>query len=738
MISTYASKTLPNTANSDNSRISNQIDKHCIKRTLHFLRIPFIVIILITLFECSIGNLPFWSSVTGSTDSISAHNDIGSGIRRLASGGILITDPSEAYLEVTSDGSSPYIRLEPAIIKKKSKNNNLISNINVLVEANKYLSKPQSTNTASLNPSLLKLPKQAVGKSCIVRVWLQHPIGSILNIEDSRANVRVPFRWSWGRVLILAIFAFLVTLWNPWSKLWKINLNTHSLIQRCCFAASLLPFIAVGLITIFWNLRNATPMHFYTNGNYAYDFDQYAHTADALLKGQVHLNLPVPNELEHLQNPYDPTARNNLLNHSVQHMYWDYAYYKGHWYSYFGVLPAILLFLPYRIISRLWTPEGSMLPTTVATIIFLIGFLIAGSLLVIRIIEQTSKKVSLGTTSIVLALFFITSNTVYLWFRTSFYSVPMAASLFFTSLGLWCYLGFNKTHSLLNIVLGSFFIALNLGCRPTFSIAVLFALPAIYSHIEKDLPNILRNWKQVSSWHKPFKYFAAWILPCVITAIPFGIYNLLRFGSPLNFGNEYQITITDMTTMRLPSQNILPSIFSYIALPLRFIPTFPWIGIQPIAFDRWQYAEPMIGGMFTLSPLALVGIICVFIMKKRCRTHIAWQTSVIAIIVGLVLIVFDSLKAGIGWRYIADFAWSFAIAAAIGISLILEYASTLQSENSLHKKTIAYTIRLLVAVLLFASIAIAVLSWFVTGREDSTLRFNPNLWFAFRSWMTLF
>lgn len=291
---------------------------------------------------------------------------------------------------------------------------------------------------------------------------------------------------------------------------------------------------------------------------------------------------------------------------------------------------------------------------------------------------------------------------------------------------------------MLNIVLGSFFIALNLGCRPTFSIAVLFALPAIYSHIEKDLPNILRNWKQVSSWYKPFKYFAAWILPCIITAIPFGIYNLLRFGSPLNFGNEYQITITDMTTMRLPSQNILPSIFSYIALPLRFIPTFPWIGIQPIAFDRWQYAEPMIGGMLTLSPLALVGIVCVFIMKKHCRTHIAWRTSVIAIIVGLVLIVFDSLKAGIGWRYIADFAWAFAIAAAIGISLLLEYASTLQSENSLHKKTIAYTIRLLVAVLLFASIAIAVLSWFVTGREDSTLRFNPNLWFAFRSWMTLF
>ncbi|RFT41511.1 beta-carotene 15,15'-monooxygenase, partial [Bifidobacteriaceae bacterium NR003] len=217
-------------------------------------------------------------------------------------------------------------------------------------------------------------------------------------------------------------------------------------------------------------LRNATPMHFDSPGNYAYDFDQYAHTADALAKGQVHLNLPVPHELTTLPNPYDPMARNNLLNHSVPHMYWDYAYYKGHWYSYFGVLPAVLLFLPYRLITSIWIPGGAMLPTTVATFVFLIAFLIAGSLLVIRIIENTVKNASLGTVSISLALFFISANTVYLWFRTSFYSVPMAASLFFTSLGLWFYFGAfgnSKNNSFRNIALGSFFIALNLGCRPT-------------------------------------------------------------------------------------------------------------------------------------------------------------------------------------------------------------------------------------------------------------------------------
>lgn len=735
-------KNLPQDSSNIISHTSRQTHSRIMRCTWRFLHIPLLVLLIITLFECSIGNIPFWSSVTGSTDSASVHNSLGSGVKRLKSGGLLITDPSEAYLEVISDGSSPYIRLQPSRVKNKLyKKQQIIDDIHTRVEANKYLSKPQSTNPRALNASLLSIPEEVVDQPCVVRVWLQHPAGAILDVEDARANVRAPFSWSWGRVSILIVFAILIALWNPWSKLWKIKLNTSSISQRFYLFASWMPFIIIALATIIWNLRNATPMHFDSPGNYAYDFDQYAHTADALAKGQVHLNLPVPHELTTLPNPYDPMARNNLLNHSVPHMYWDYAYYKGHWYSYFGVLPAVLLFLPYRLITSIWIPGGAMLPTTVATFVFLIAFLIAGSLLVIRIIENTVKNASLGTVSISLALFFISANTVYLWFRTSFYSVPMAASLFFTSLGLWFYLGAfgnSKTNSFRNIALGSFFIALNLGCRPTFVIAVLFAIPVLYPILKKSFNDFSKDWKKAEYWSIPLLYATAWILPAVITAIPFGVYNLLRFGSPLNFGNEYQITITDMTTMRLPSQNILPSILSYIALPLRLIPTFPWIGIQPVAFDRWQYAEPMIGGMFVLSPLALVSSFAALAMRKRCLHKISWNISITSLIIGVFLIVFDSLKAGIGWRYIADFAWTFAITAIVGVTLLLEHAASVQKDDCWKKKTISYSIRFVVITLLFVSIIIAALSWFVTGREDSTLRFNPDLWYLVRSWLTLF
>ncbi|PKZ58042.1 beta-carotene 15,15'-monooxygenase [Gardnerella vaginalis] len=727
-----------------------------LQHIFHVLRAPLAILLLIALFECTVGNIPFWNSVTGSTDSMFAHNATGPGIERLSSGGLLITDPSESYLEVNSDGSSPYIQLKPSLITpKKIGKSPVKTDVHVRIDVNKIAGKPLSTNPRAISFAMLPVPDQAIGVKSTLRLWIQHPKGDVVDVEDAKANVRAPFSWNWGRVFLLIIISIFIALWNPWSKLWKIRLNTKSINQRLLLTLFWTPFLLIAIFAIFWNVFNGIPMHFDVAGNYTYDFDQYARTADALLKGKTHLDLPVPPQMQKLSNPYDPIARNNLLSDCVHNIYWDHAYYKGHWYSYFGVIPVVLFFIPYKIISNLWIPGGAMLPTTITTFICLIGFLIFGSLLVIRLIKRVNHQATLACVSICLTLFFITSNTVYLWFRTSFYSVPMAASLFFTSLGLWFYLGSIKdeetikSHKIVeqlkpssiisfkHIAAGSLFIAFNLGCRPTFIIAFLFAIPLFYTHFYSYIKNIIiSDKKSIENLKNLLKLILCIIIPFIIVAIPIGLYNALRFGSPFNFGNEYQITITDMTTMRLPSQNIIPSILSYIALPIRFISTFPWIAIQPIAFEKWQYAEPMIGGMFTLSPLALLGIICVFTMTRN-MSKIATRLAIISVISGIIVIVFDSLKAGIGWRYIADFAWLFALSAIIGINSLLQKYADITVCDTWKTKTLCYLLRFVIFGLLFFSIAIAFLSWFVPGREDSILRFNPQMWHTVRCWFTL-
>lgn len=706
---------------------------HVLKRVWHTIRIPLLIVLLISAFECTLGNIQFWSSISASTDSAFAHNTLGSGVTRLKTGGLLITDPTEAYLEVVSDGSSPYIRLQRSI-KEPAKNSkyNITCDIHVRIDVNKYAGKPLHANPCILDEALLPMPPKSRGATNTLRVWLEHPAGTVLDIEDVRANARAQFTWSWLRVTILALISIMLALWNPWSRLWSMPLNTRSRKQRFALVASWIPSIVITIAVIIWSIQAATRMRFYIPGNYTYDFDQYAHTADALLHGKTHLMLPVPKELTQLSNPYDPAARNELLKNGVSNIYWDYAYYNGHWYSYFGLLPAVLLFLPYQLISQIWVPGGAMLPTSAATLVFLTFFFIAGSLLVIRLLQKTVKNPSLALVTLSLTFFFIASNTSYLLFRTSFYSVPMAASLAFTSFGLWFYCGAIREEdnnlSLKRLALGSFFIALNIGCRPTFAIAILLAIPLIYKRVLSCVINIFNHTKVAYNLSKLLRLLCAWIMPVVLTAIPFGIYNMLRFGSPLNFGNEYQITITDMTTMKLPKSNIIPSILSYLALPLRFIPTFPWIGIQPIAFDRWQYAEPMIGGLFALCPLVFIGVVAALIMRKNYKSKISYFYSALYVFAGIILVIFDSLKAGIGWRYIADFAWSFALAAVIGIAVIVQKYATLSDEDTIIKKIFVYALRAVILAFLFFSIAINFLSWFVTGREDSMIRFYPSLW----------
>lgn len=65
-----------------------------------------------------------------------------------------------------------------------------------------------------------------------------------------------------------------------------------------------------------------------------------------------------------MDNPYDPQARVDL---GVDYR-WDTAYYHGHYYMYFGVVPVFLLFLPFRLIT------GMSLTTYHATQVFVAFF----------------------------------------------------------------------------------------------------------------------------------------------------------------------------------------------------------------------------------------------------------------------------------------------------------------------------------------------------------------------------
>lgn len=180
------------------------------------------------------------------------------------------------------------------------------------------------------------------------------------------------------------------------SRLWKVPLNTSSVRQRVTLGVLLTVPGLVTVAAVAWQLVSAVPLSFHTDGMYTYDYDQYDHVARALLDGHAWLDLDVPDALRDADNPYDVTTRQQLLADGVSPVYWDYAFFDGRWYSYFGVVPALLLFVPYRAITSLWVDGGLMMPSGAAVPLLMVCFLVFACLLTIRVIERVRPHVSLG------------------------------------------------------------------------------------------------------------------------------------------------------------------------------------------------------------------------------------------------------------------------------------------------------------------------------------------------------
>ena len=73
-----------------------------------------VALLAILVIECVAFNMPFWTTLGASTDSAAATNVMGDGLKRGEDGILTVTDPTSAYMEVSADGTSSYVRIEAA------------------------------------------------------------------------------------------------------------------------------------------------------------------------------------------------------------------------------------------------------------------------------------------------------------------------------------------------------------------------------------------------------------------------------------------------------------------------------------------------------------------------------------------------------------------------------------------------------------------------------------------------
>lgn len=369
-----------------------------------------------------------------------------------------------------------------------------------------------------------------------------------------------------------------------------------------------------------------------------HEADQYAYLGDAFVHGRLWLDLPVPDALSSMENPYDFEARKTVAADGENPIFWDHAFYDGRYYCYFGAAPALLLYVPYQLVTGQW------LNTSIAVCILGIGFVVSACLLVFRIARVFFlEQPSFFLVALSACMFVGGSNAMYLGFVSRFYSVPIMASILFTCLGLWFWLGAKSWKMPVNakaannsaglscwrLALGSVFMALNVGCRPQFMLGCFLAFPIFWDEIVHRRTLFSKNSSKAT---------LCAILPFAAMLALQGWYNAARFGSPTDFGSQYNLTGFDMTGYAQKPITTLVVLFWYLLQPFHLEAYFPFVFrtsyLWPLDALRSNPVEA-IGSIILI--LALVAyVVCAWVRAVRRERIKPWWRRY-AIIAGTII-----------------------------------------------------------------------------------------------------
>lgn len=245
--------------------------------------------------------------------------------------------------------------------------------------------------------------------------------------------------------------------------------------------------------------------------------------------GHVSLKKEIPAGFLQLPDPYDPNANRPFRVEDGMH---DLSYYRQKLYLYFGVTPALVLFWPFVAVT------GRYLFHNQAVAIFCAAGFVLGAALLIGIRRRYFPRVGTGRLVMgVLAIGLATGVPIMLR-RPDVWEVPIACAQALTFLAfaaIWRALHAAKSRDLW-LALASAAYGLALGARPSLAFgAVILLVP------------LTQAWKTPSSGERRrgmarLRSLIAAIVPIAAIGIALLAYNHARFGNPLEFGQNYQLT----------------------------------------------------------------------------------------------------------------------------------------------------------------------------------------------------
>lgn len=375
---------------------------------------------------------------------------------------------------------------------------------------------------------------------------------------------------------------------------------------------------------------------------------QYYEMAEALASGHVYLSAQPASDLLSITNPYDTALR---ASSNISYL-WDHAFYNGKYYMYFGVLPAIVYYLPYYLIT-----SGGELPNWIATSTSCLLFIGGLIYFVYNCCKKWFPHVSQAAFLMAYSTLLQGSWIIYDALSPDLYSEPITLGLACSIWGIALIIRSiqDSKISIATSCLGSFLLACTMLCRPQLLIFGLIAIVIAAKHITQNKEILKDN----------VRALLLACLPVLLIAGVTGAYNTLRFGSPFDFGANYNLTTNDMTHRGWNFNRLPLALYAYLIEPPAFsISTF---GFLPVNLDSnylgTTISQDMYGGLLTLTPILLLTFIVHFTKPRNYSAKIQPPSIVILLLCAIGIAAFDANGAGILMRYFNDFGLLLSIAA---------------------------------------------------------------------------
>ena len=429
-------------------------------------------------------------------------------------------------------------------------------------------------------------------------------------------------------------------------------------------AISLAVCISFSILMIYLSVSNGDKLYFsYPLENGVESYHPYIQQFDAFIKGQLHIDVTPSQELLALENPYNPSERQGVS------FLFDRAFFGEKYYSYFGIAPIIAVYLPFYLVSGFVAGNSIVMGIfSVITAIFL-------PLAVIEWSKLRGKNPPWVAAICGIGAYFASAVLLVQRGRAVFYYIASIAAMAFVSAFLFFILKAIQSRkqpikiifmALAGISFAFAFLSrINAVLPVAFAIAVFVVMYAIKGIKDKKIKNLIGE-------------LAALGLP-VAAALGFSLwYNNARFGNPLQFGTDYQLTVADASKYEFFSGGFAAAFYHYFLQPFISADFFPYIQLDLTRFasyGRSMYIDSCFGIFAIPFMLSLLLSPVIFKSEKISKNG---KILLFASLISLPITAFaDFCLGGVIFRYTTDI---MLFAAFISAVLLLEFLALMREK----------------------------------------------------------